>query len=210
MRTGEREAWRAMASNTREPLRNVADQNATCASGAAGEGSARPAGATKRHHLRERGTMLQALPDYPDSDPSFLGPASARVPRDSVVRLQLIGCSHGVPKEIVLDRSPLIVGRNARSGADILLDDPEDRHLISQVSCDHPSAPRATLAVLYREASRSCRKLSARQPFRALMFSRCCLFCPGACRLSFDQAIICGLDGRDRRRARKKRVLGDF
>jgi hypothetical protein len=124
-----------MAANTREPLRKVAEQNAVGAVGAA-----RP---TKRHRLRERGAMLQALPHYPYCDASFLGPDSTPIPRDSVVRLHLIGSSPGLPIEIVLDRSPLIVGRNARSGADILLDDPDDRHLISQVSFDHSSAPQA-------------------------------------------------------------------
>ena len=97
----------------------------------------------RRPHRRSREAELKALPRYASSDSRYLGPSSIFVPISEVCRLKwaptapipgnaVPGAQH-VPSEIILDRSPLVVGRNNRSDADILLVDPLERGLISQV-----------------------------------------------------------------------------
>lgn len=83
----------------------------------------------------DRGSALAQLKTLPGSDARWLGPDPCAVPAKHVCSLlpeggEILGASGTM---IALDRSPLIVGRNARSGADILLDDSGKTKLISQL-----------------------------------------------------------------------------
>jgi len=93
--------------------------------------------AKKNGARKDRTSVLAGLPVWPNIDRCFLGPCSVQVPPESVGSLRLIthgvDSSHGqLPAVIALDRSPLIVGRNGRSGAEILLDD-DHQKLISEL-----------------------------------------------------------------------------
>ena len=94
-------------------------------------------GLKMKPHRKDRESALKALPCYANSNARYLGSCSNLVPLQHVCRLrwQEVPGAPGVPSEIVLDRSPLLVGRNNRSGADILLNDPNERGLLSQVFC---------------------------------------------------------------------------
>ena len=93
--------------------------------------------AKKNGARKDRTSVLAGLPVWPNIDRCFLGPCSVQVPPESVCSLLLI--TQGVdsslgqfPTVIALNRSPLIVGRNGRSGAEILLDD-DHQKLISEL-----------------------------------------------------------------------------
>jgi hypothetical protein len=100
-----------------------------------------PAVAAKPHG-RSRESLLAGLEQLAGCDTRFLGPTPVHVPAAAACHLRLTsgqGCQspagdsseHGVPVRIALDRSPLLVGRNGRGGADILLVDPQEPKLIS-------------------------------------------------------------------------------
>jgi len=96
--------------------------------------------AKKNGARKDRTSLLAGLPVWPNIDRFFLGPCSVEVPPESVgsLRLQLAKGLDGqkspgqLPAVFALDRSPLIVGRNGRSGAEILLDD-DHQKLISEL-----------------------------------------------------------------------------
>jgi hypothetical protein len=80
---------------------------------------------------QDREGALARLKTRAGCDERYLGPASCPVPAKHVCSLLPEGSDHNAV--IALDRSPLIVGRNGRSGADILLDDSGKTKLISQL-----------------------------------------------------------------------------
>jgi len=94
-----------------------------------------PAPVAKRQcHTREQ--VLAGLERREGWDARFLGPTPVEVPEAGACHLvachRLAGDSQqGVPLRIALDRSPCMVGRNDRGGADILLVDPREPHVIS-------------------------------------------------------------------------------
>ncbi len=94
-----------------------------------------PAPVAKRQcHTREQ--VLAGLERREGWDARFLGPTPVEVPEAGACHLvachRLAGDSQqGVPLRIALDRSPSMVGRNDRGGADILLVDPREPHVIS-------------------------------------------------------------------------------
>ena len=92
--------------------------------------------AVQRAATKDRVTALAGLVQWPGSDSRFLGPAAIAVPSEDICHLRLTPAGSilkDVPACIILDRSPSIVGRNSRSGANILLDSPLEQKLISQL-----------------------------------------------------------------------------
>ena len=91
-----------------------------------------PAPVAKRQG-KTREQVLAGLDRPEGCHARFLGPTPVEVPTAGACHLRLAGDSQqGVPLRIALDRSPSMVGRNDRGGADILLVDPREPHLISQ------------------------------------------------------------------------------
>ena len=84
--------------------------------------------------VQARTAALSGLVQYPRCVKRFLCAtrAAGQVPRASHCRLRRLSpLSPGDQREIALDRSPLLVGRSAKGGADIILDDVQTPRLVS-------------------------------------------------------------------------------